>query len=93
MRGEDIGQPDHRAHQRVDVARPLSADAFKHFVAAQLSEHSAGLFLIDGQKANSYVFQNFDKDSAKPDHQKWAVLWIRARADEHFGSLHHLLNQ
>jgi hypothetical protein len=32
MRGEDIGQSNHRFNQRVDVARALAAHAFEQFV-------------------------------------------------------------
>src|SRR6266542_2807498 len=47
--GENIGQAHHRLHQRIDVARALTAHAFEYFVAAQLFEHLACFSLVDRQ--------------------------------------------
>jgi hypothetical protein len=93
VRGEDVGQADHRFHQRVDIARLLAAHAFEHFVAAQLFEHRARFALVNGEKPDRNVFQHFDQYAAEADHQERAVLRIGARADQHFGALHHFLDQ
>ena len=52
MSGKDIRQADHRAHQRVNIARTLTAPALEHFVSAQLFEHPARFALIDRQQAD-----------------------------------------
>ena len=39
MGGENIGQADHRLHQRIDVTRALPTHALKHFVAAQVASN------------------------------------------------------
>jgi len=61
MGGEDIGQDDHRLHQRIDIARPLAAHPFKDFVAAQLFKYLARFMLVHRQQTDRNVFQNPDE--------------------------------
>src|SRR5262249_25356669 len=80
--------------QGVDVAGRRAPVAVEQPGAADFTEHSLGFSKVDGWKAQSHVFEDFDEESTQTADDDWPQLLVIAHAYDHLDArCHHFLNQ